>query len=109
MAEFREVVKQYKRFCEDQVCTDCPLHGINDEMLCIVFKNPVEAEKIIMDWASEHPAKTWLTMLKEVLPEAHIDITQNCPRNLFGANAPSSQENNCDGKCVDCWNREVIP
>ncbi len=66
MAEFQKIVKERKRMCEQyDFCKYCPLgelqkkHG-NENATCrsLAFDYPEEAERIIMQWASEHPVMT---------------------------------------------------
>lgn len=74
MAEFCEVMKQRKRMCEklDTKCSEksCPLsfeiNGKNLACARYVADYPQEAEKIIMDWAKEHPVMTNADKFKEV-------------------------------------------
>lgn len=70
MAEFQEVMKQYRRMCrffngEDDSfdCGLCPLSVDNNSGgdICDDFirKYSCEAEEIIMKWAAEHPEPTY--------------------------------------------------
>ena len=59
MAEFSEVMKQLNRICTKSDCTNCPMESMgccgNIGFHC---SNPIKAErieKIVMQWAAEHP------------------------------------------------------
>lgn len=75
MAEFMEVMKQKQRMHEyilghEQLCSKCPISESNNRhnMGCDSFiaKHPQEAEKLIMDWAEEHPIISNKDKFKEV-------------------------------------------
>jgi hypothetical protein len=62
MAEFQTVIKERERMCNSFLgCMRCPLAkwqlgiaGCRDR----TFDNPAEAERIIIQWAAEHPLVT---------------------------------------------------
>ena len=64
MAEFQEVIKEYHRLCESvSSCRHCPIRFVKDEKLIVHCRKfmtdyPEHAERIIMQWASEHPIMT---------------------------------------------------
>lgn len=63
MAEFQTVIKERMRMCKESgVCNDCPLSANKRKQALhcpgFMFDFPEEAEKIIMQWASEHPIMT---------------------------------------------------
>lgn len=62
MAEFQEVIEQFKRLC-DSANQDCSICGLRNMFCCMkdVVDNSVEFEKRVMAWASEHPVvyPTW--------------------------------------------------
>lgn len=65
MAEFQKVAKERNRMCEQyNTCISCPLiklqehHDGNTMCRALAFQYPEEAERIIMQWASEHPVMT---------------------------------------------------
>lgn len=67
------------------------------KMFCDNFmgNNPEEAEKIIMDWAKEHPAVTNADKFKEVF--GMDPDTSNCPITCMG----------CDGcEYLNFWEQE---
>lgn len=70
MAEFTEVMKQKERMCEKYNkynCVYCPLEDfVQINCDAEINANPQEAEKIIMNWAKEHPVKTNADKFKEV-------------------------------------------
>lgn len=72
MAEFCEVMKQEERMCNymKNNCAICSLCSSNNGkgLVCGSFlvDYSQEAEKIIMDWAKEHPVMTNADKFKEV-------------------------------------------
>lgn len=62
MAEFQTVIKERERMCNCfDFCVHCPLRKVQKRsVLCRdwTFRNPAEAEQIIMQWAAEHPLVT---------------------------------------------------
>lgn len=61
MAEFKEVMKQFKRMCNEQKwCDNCQIIDNRGRFSCSrwLIENPTKAEEIIMRWAAEHPIKT---------------------------------------------------
>lgn len=74
MAEFTEVMRQYKRMCYGKSCCDCDFYkfktSINYQMACLRFlkEYPIEAEALVMNWAKEHPVvyPTWMEWLTDV-------------------------------------------
>ena len=80
MSEFQEVVKQAKRMCAAHVaCYKCPLKdhtamcAVNKNLSCIASMCDVsELERIVMDWAEEHPEPrypTWREWLRLEMEE----------------------------------------
>ena len=60
MAEFAEVIRQWKRMCEAQFeCDRCPV----DRIGCCrnVTSLSKDVEKTVMSWASEHPEPVYPT------------------------------------------------
>ena len=57
MAEFSEVMKQYKRMCHlGNGCEECVLHDMNVRpCLTRAKKYPAEFERRVMEWAARHP------------------------------------------------------
>lgn len=71
MAEFMTVMREYGRMCDESVrCGSCPIASNNSGrgIACHLFvrKFPKEAERIIMQWASEHPIMTNRRKFEEV-------------------------------------------
>ena len=59
MAEFKTVVKNYKRMCDSyKVCEGCPLTKYESTCARFMIEYPEKAEHIIMQWAVENPIKT---------------------------------------------------
>ena len=113
MAEFVTVMKERKRICEYNKkafnCTNCELSSTKNgsSLTCYVYiaRFSEEAEKIIMDWAVEHPAET--------MKEHFFKLFPNAPRNAKGA--PEGCNRNLGWStleecvkyedCNECWNR----
>ena len=75
MAEFRDVMKQFKRMCrrDTRDTQDCPMYcgpSCNiGHCRWIAFERPDEFERVVMDWAAKHPEPeypTWQAWLAEV-------------------------------------------
>ena len=62
MAEFAEVMKQWRRMCIANSCEGCPLDGITDANCGGIYDDDFagkvdwkELEQRVMAWAEEHP------------------------------------------------------
>lgn len=71
MAEFAKVAKEYQRLCDAfETCRGCPLDFLVERTPNCetgAFRRfPEEAERIIMQWAKEHPIKTNRMRFEEV-------------------------------------------
>ena len=70
MAEYQEVVKQFKRMCESNCsnCHGCPIESYRGFYHCWrwVSEEPEKAEELIMNWAKNNPPVTNLDKFKEV-------------------------------------------
>ena len=85
MAKFTEVMRQAKRLCaaHDSMCyyRNCPLDNGNECRMNIDLdgEDYNELERIIMDWAAEHPEPvypSWEDAWKQIFPNG-IDVP--CP------------------------------
>ena len=60
---------------------------------------------IVQEWSDQHPIRTRLSMLKELLPMYKTcigsDVPAFCAKFIFGENIE------CDKQCVKCWNTPV--
>ena len=55
MAEFSEVMKQYRRLCDSVAyCFNCPAEGFCSN-LDDIEDRPHEFENIVMQWAKDNP------------------------------------------------------
>lgn len=73
MAEFREVLRQWRRMCTANRCRNCPGRPTDTkEGVCVLVQPDVgsdglrprteaECEKIIMSWAAENPEPVYPT------------------------------------------------
>ena len=89
-------------------CRNCPLDNVENMMTCIVLesKYPEKAVEIVEKWAKENPAKTYLSVLLEKLPNAKVlegSFARFCPNTVFNTNEKCPSANT---SCKDCWNRE---
>lgn len=82
MAEFQDVVKAYKRLCDEfALCINCPLYNlVKTTSFCangVTKFYSEEAERIIMKWAKENPEPDKdLDELKKLLRDDKITINQ---------------------------------
>lgn len=81
MAEFLEVMRQGKRLCERcGECESCPIFNakISCPVVCYEDDRPIaDVERIIMDWAAEHPEvryPTWAEWADSNFPNAYVTI-----------------------------------
>ena len=112
MAEFAEIAKQAKRICEyysqNEGCRGCPLSrdktGVSNS-LCrtitsIDAQNAIEIERIVTEWAKEHPEPTypsWEDGWKSLFPDADCP----CPNDCFGEECPTDMD------CTGCVKRPM--
>lgn len=62
MAEFQEVIKQKLRMCRIfQMCSDCPIYKAGVRCSRTTINNSEKIERVIMDWAAEHPEPRYPT------------------------------------------------
>lgn len=113
MAEFIEVMNQKKRMCKynDDWCAKCPIssskNGTDCDCTSFLNEQPQEAEKIIMDWAKEHPPVTNAIKAREILgfSEDEFDFV-----GCLGIKCPPD----INGDCESCpkngfWDKEWKP
>lgn len=82
MAEFTEIMRQWRRLCKEQdnrfrdnMCDHCPLYEATHERGCAAIYEDdagemdyAEAERVVTDWAAEHPEPeypTWREWMME--------------------------------------------
>ena len=97
MAEFKTVIKNFKRICESyKVCEGCPL--TKDGSLCSRFmiEYPEEAEHTIMQWAAEHPMITNRDKFKEVFGLDYLDPLPGGGSAWLTAEYKGGQDNGTD-------------
>lgn len=95
MAEYTEVIKQFKRMCKSVTlmkCTrgECPIAmGCENIGQCrkAAFERPLDFEKRVMDWAAEHPEPvypTWEEWLQSIgVMESSTRLKELCQRQLL--------------------------
>lgn len=71
MAEFQTVIRERERMCKQiGTCDKCQIsfHNNKNKSFCTTFmiESPEEAERIIMQWADEHPLMTNRRKFEEV-------------------------------------------
>ena len=98
-------LQERNRMYESGAVTPCI--GLEDDY------NPVNAVKIIEEWAAAHPRKTRQSVFLEQWPNAELDtydVLMVCPANLIG-DEPENGELGCACSCADCrrgfWSKEV--
>lgn len=86
MAEFQEVMKQWRRMCTAHQCSKCPL----DNAVCCIsdpnLRTDVEIEtleELITNWAEEHPAPVYPTWNEwfETFDDG-IDVDEPIPADI---------------------------
>lgn len=107
----------WRRMCQEQhgACCSCPLYGdaTGSIFTCLryAFEQPVEAIRIVLEWADAHPAPTWEDKLRELLPSVDMEqvVSALCPGELFGGPGPSRLHCATKGDdCRACWQREYV-
>lgn len=70
MAEFQKVIKERNRMCDSfDKCCSCPLNNIQGaSVVCEpwIMRNPEDTERIVVQWAKEHPIVTNEKKFEEV-------------------------------------------
>ena len=109
MAQFVEVMKQARRLCAARggICNDsnCPLDNGEACRLNVDLdgEDYNELERIIMDWAAEHPEPvypSWEEAWNELFPQAKY---VPCPVLNFGVGGCDHD----DKFCVNCKSRPI--
>lgn len=115
MAEFVTVMKERARMCKDankdSRCTNCGLARIKNRsnLTCYVYieRFPEEAEKIIMDWAAEHPVETMKDRFFKMFPNAPKNYDNNISPRCCPYHLGWEEIGRCNDfkTCLQCWNR----
>ena len=92
MAEFSEVIKQFKRMCNNGHCataTGCPMYPSCNIGQCrrIAFERPSDFEQRVMSWAAENPEPQyptwyrWLIMMNAIgsVEDLFSDLQREIP------------------------------
>ena len=96
MSEVKEVIKTMGRMCASiESCGDCPIAVYCDYDIESMAKGAEELERIIIEWAKEHPVKTNLDKFKEVFPMIEIDYTSFHKCGFYAK--CKCEHPNCDG------------
>lgn len=68
MAEFKTVIREFNRMCENTECDNCMLKSKDTACeTCVTnTKHSEEVETIVMQWAAAHPIKTNRMKFREV-------------------------------------------
>lgn len=80
MAEFQEMCKKYERMCHHfwnhngGCLKECPLNQGSWGCRGFLMTEPEEAERIIVDWAKEHPVKTNADKFREVFGMSYKSV-----------------------------------
>ena len=97
--------------CYGVECSNCPLYFNNSgiEVNCgeLEMSYPERAIEIIEKWSQEHPQKTFLSDFLEKYPKANLN-NDGIPNDVCpDALGYEEEQDWCDGKCVECWNRSL--
>lgn len=119
MAEFQEVMRQYRRLCKScggdeyaHKCKSCPISSANNStgISCddVLWREPEIAESIIMKWAAEHPEyPTWVDWWNENFGSEGRRMLQPCafvpPREL----GCSIGHDGCMQAPYKCWHTSI--
>lgn len=108
--EFKEAIKTRKRMCDYyKNCNCCPIEKFEDGCMITLegAKELDEYERILEEWAKEHPVVTnadkFIEKIKDTFgyaPEKRC-VKQTCLRYAVGIE--------CSAKCFDClkwWDKE---
>lgn len=107
------IFKEYRRMCETvfPCCTRCPICSvIGRTCKDAFFDHPEECEKLIREWATEHPAETYASHFTSLHKNALIDrfgVPCACVKDVYGIECllrDSASSSAAD--CAECWNRE---
>ena len=100
-------IKDLKRMCNNYPkCKNCPMSEYMCAPECAPEDLPDNADEIVDKWISEHPVKTYVMDFFEKFPNAPKDddgTPSRCWQDTYG----DGQYCGYDGKCTDCWNREM--
>lgn len=116
-------IKDFARMCnverKHRGCFGCPLEPLEravenearvarrkSQCFCMIYANTDEVDRIVTEWCSEHPQKTYAQDFLEKFPGASVydasGAPQVCRDKVYGTN------NDYCNSCSKCWN-EVIP
>lgn len=98
-------IKDLKRMCEaHKFCTDCPL---KTDTWCIPCALPDNADEIVDKWVQEHPVKTYAMDFFSKFPDARRKVLTGIPVPCIRVIYPEFYNQDCSGKCPECWNQEM--
>lgn len=121
MAEFQEVMRQYRRLCKSRggdecahKCKSCPIASMNNStgISCddVLWQESEIAESIIMKWAAEHPEPmypTWVDWWNENFEGEGRQMLRPCsfvpPREL----GCSIGHDGCMQAPYKCWHTPI--
>ena len=95
-------------------CRKCFLFEDNNNVGCfcadLEYEYPAKAIAIMQKWAREHPRKAFLQDFLEKHPKAKL-AGDGTPCGVFpcdlGYVNESEFDNDCNHRCVECWNRPL--
>ena len=107
MAEFQEVMKQWRRMCNKHQCADKKCGAVAYDLICPITishngypcgscfvdcspESMAQVEQIVMEWAAEHPEPvyptwyTWLIMMGAVgsVEDLFSDLQRPIPADI---------------------------
>ena len=76
MAEFQEVMRQWKRrFEAERTLVDSKVKGL--DALWLAMDNPDEIESLVMSWAEEHPEPVYPTWREWLIEQGVIQMVES--------------------------------
>lgn len=115
MAQFVEFMKQARRMCNMQkdTCKDCPV-GTMEGRICRlnvieISEDDVEVERIVMDWAAEHPEPVYPSLEEAwnaLFPDAY-DKRVPCLRYFLPNDKYVKLCKKNNGRCCECRHQPI--
>ena len=95
--------------CEGVICLKCPLSSQNNkkgkDCKTLEIECPETAIEIVEKWSAENPLKTILQDFLEKYPNAKIG-NDGTPI-IYPCKLGYDEKYECNGECIDCWNRPL--
>lgn len=99
-------IKALKRMCKKQkCCAGCPLN--REGVSCMPDSLPDNIDEIVDKWEAEHPVKTYAMDFFSKFPDARRKVSTGIPVPCIRVIYPEFYNQDCSGKCPECWNQEM--